>query len=299
MIARTLCFSSVGKLSIRLNQLVWTPQDGETRTMPIEDIGIVMLESEKIDITAACLQSLSEQNVAVIVCDRTHMPSAQLLPYAANLTSQETIEAQLAATEAVNGRLWRQICRRKILNQANLMTFLGKDEHVASMKILAQQMKNGDPANCEGQAARIYFHALGPEGFHRDREGDWPNAPLNYGYALLRAAVARALVGSGLCCFRGIHHHNRYNAFCLADDIMEPYRPYVDQYVLGEVRPFDVPAKELTKEMKMRLFQMLTCDVNLGEYRRPLQVALTYTTSSLAKYYLGKTEELVLPELHT
>lgn len=265
--------------------------------VPIEDVGLVMLESEKIEVTTACLQELADGNVAVVVCDRAHTPAAQLLPYAANLTSQETIEAQLAATEAVNGRLWRQICRRKILNQAGLMKVLGKEENLASMKILAQQMKNGDPANCEGQAARMYFHALGPEGFRRGREGDWPNAALNYGYAILRAAVTRALIGSGLCCFRGVHHHNRYNAFCLADDIMEPYRPYVDQYIFGKVRPFDVPTKELTKEMKARLLQMLTCDVQLGDFRRPLQVALSYTTSSLAKYYLGKSEELVLPEL--
>ena len=296
MIARTLCFTSCGKLSVRLDQLVWLPQDGEVRTMPIEDIGIVMFESEKIEVTTACLQALSDGNVAVVVCDRFHTPSAQLLPYTANLTSQETIEAQLAATEAVNGRLWRQVCRRKILNQAGLMDFLGKGENIASMKILAQQMKNGDPANCEGQAARMYSHALGPDGFRRDREGEWPNAALNYGYAVLRAAVTRALVSSGLCCFRGIHHHNRYNPFCLADDIMEPYRPYVDQYIFGKVRPFDVPANELTKEMKARLLQMLTCDVWLDGLRRPLQVALSYTTSSLAKYYLGKVDRLVLPE---
>lgn len=299
MITRTLCFTSIGKLSVKLDQLVWMPQEGETRTVPIGDIGIVILESEKIVITTACLQALAEGNVAVVVCDQAHTPSAQLLPYAANLTSQETIEAQLSATEAVNGRLWRQVCRRKILNQADLMKFLGKSENVASMRVLAQQMKNGDPSNCEGQAARMYFHALGPEGFHRDRDGDWPNAALNYGYAILRAAVARALIGSGLCCFRGIHHHNRYNAFCLADDIMEPYRPFVDQYVFGKVRPFDVPMAELTKEMKARLLQMLTCDVRLGEFRRPLQVAISYTTSSLAKYYLGKSEELALPEFGT
>ena len=297
MIARTLCFSSSGKLSVKLEQLVWSGADGTQRTMPVEDIGFVILESEKIEITAACLQLLAERNVAVVVCDRTHTPSAQLLPYAANLTAQETVEAQLAATEAVNGRLWRQICRRKILNQAGLMRLLDADANVPSMRILAQQMKNGDPANCEGQAARMYFHALGPEGFRRDRDGDWPTAALNYGYAILRAAVARALVGSGLCCFRGIHHHNRYNPFCLADDVMEPYRPYVDQYVFGKVRPFDVPMREITREMKARLLEMLTCDVKVGEVRRPLMIALSLTTASLAKYYLGKAEELALPEL--
>lgn len=296
MIARTLCFSSVGKLAVKLGQLVWESEHGEKKTMPVEDIGFVILESEKISISAACLQFLAEKNVALVVCDKSHTPSAQLLPYAANLTTQETIEAQISATDAVQGRLWRQICRRKILNQAELMERLGVEDQMSSMKILAAQVKNGDPANCEGQAARIYFHALGPGGFKRDREGEWPNAPLNYGYAILRAAVARALVGSGLCCFWGIHHHNRYNPFCLADDMMEPYRPFVDQYVLGKVRPFDVPSREMTHEMKARLLEMLTCDVRLGDYKRPLMVALSYTTSSLAKYYLGKGEELLLPE---
>lgn len=295
MIARTLCFSSIGKLSVRLEQLVWEDESGKKKTIPVEEIGFIILESEKISVSAACLQFLAEKNVALVVCDKSHTPSAQLLPYAANLTSQETTEAQLAATDAVQGRLWRQICRQKILNQAGLMERLEVTEQLSSMRILATQVKNGDPANCEGQAARVYFHALGPEGFHRDRDGDWPNAALNYGYAILRAAVARALVGSGLCCFRGIHHHNRYNPFCLADDVMEPYRPYVDQYVLGKISPFDVPQKELSKEMKARLLQMLTCDVNLGEYRRPLMVALSYTTASLAKYYLGKGDELLLP----
>lgn len=298
MLARTLCFSSIGKLSVKLEQLVWENAEGEKRTVPVEDVGFIILESEKISISAACLQFLAEKNVALVVCDKSHTPSAQLLPYAANLTSQETIEAQLSATDAVQGRLWRQICRQKILNQAGLMEQLGVTDKLTSMKILATQTKNGDPANCEGQAARVYFNALGPKGFHRDRDGDWPNAALNYGYAILRAAVARALIGSGLCCFRGIHHHNRYNPFCLADDVMEPYRPYVDQYILGRVRPFDGPQRELTKEMKERLLQMLTCDVNLGEYRRPLMVALSYTTSSLAKYYLGKGESLLLPEFN-
>jgi len=131
----------------------------------------------------------------------------------------------------------------------------------------------------------------------RDREGGWPNAPLNYGYAILRAATARAIVGSGLACFRGIHHHNRYNAFALADDIMEPYRPFVDQYVLGKVRPFDVPMEELTKEMRARLLQMLTCDVMLGDVQRPLMIALSSTTASLARYYMKESNELALPRL--
>lgn len=296
MIARTLCFTSIGKLSVRYEQLVWSPSDGGQKTMPIEDIGIIILESDKIDVTTSVLQSLAEHNVAVVLCDKAHMPSAQILPFAANSTASESMVAQLSATDAVQGRLWRQIIRQKIRNQAMLMQRLGTD-NFRRLFSLVDEVKNGDPQNCEAQAARIYFQTLGPDGFVRDREGDWPNAPLNYGYAILRAAVARALVGSGLACFRGIHHHNRYNAFALADDVMEPYRPFVDQYVLGKVRPFDVPLKELSREMKARLMEMLTCDVKMGEVRRPLMVALSYTTASLASYYKKEVDELALPRL--
>lgn len=297
MIAKTLCFSSMGKLSLRYEQLVWTADSGEKRTIPIEDIGFVILESEKVELTSAALQFLSENNVAVVVCDKTHTPSAQLLPYVANTTASESIEAQLAATDAVRGRIWRMIVRQKIRNQAALLERLGA-KGAKRLLALAEEVKNGDPANCEAQAARIYFQSLGPDGFVRDRDGAWPNAPLNYGYAILRAATARALVGSGLVCFHGVHHHNRYNAFALADDMMEPYRPFVDQYVLGKVKPFDEPSDELTKEMRARLLQMLTCDVNLGDVRRPLMVALSFTTASLVRYYMKKSDELALPEFN-
>ena len=297
MTARTLCFSSVGKLSLKLEQLFWSAESGEKRTVPIEDIGFVILESNRIEITSAALQFLSANNVAVVICDKSHTPSAQLLPFVANTTAAESIEAQLAATDAVNGRLWRMIIRQKIRNQAALMDRLGATG-AKRLSTLADEVKNGDPINCEAQAARIYFQSLGPDGFVRDRDGTWPNAPLNYGYAILRAATARALVGSGLACFHGIHHHNRYNAFALADDMMEPYRPFVDQYVLGKVKPFDVPMGELTKEMRARLLQVLTCDVDLGNVRRPLMVALSFTTASLARYYKKDPDELALPKFN-
>ena len=296
MITRTLCFSSIGKLSLKHEQLVWTPAEGNVRTAPVEDIGFVVLESEKIDVTTAALQFLSENNVAVVVCDKAHFPVAQLLPYSANTVSAETAEAQLAATDAVQGRLWKFVVQRKIRNQATLMQRLGVAQW-KRLETLACEVKNHDPANCEAQAARIYFQSLGPEGFVRDRDGAWPNAPLNYGYAILRASVARALVGSGLVCFRGMHHHNRYNPFALADDVMEPYRPFVDQYIFGKVRPFDIPMKELTKEMRARLLEMLTCDVKMGDVKSPLMVALTRTTASLARYYRKESCDLALPEL--
>ena len=295
MIARTLSFSSPGKLFAKDAQLVYEGEDGVRRSFPIEDLGFVILETGLMTVSSHCIRQLADANVALVVCDATHTPSAQMLPFAAHTTTQETVAAQLGATAAVQGRLWRQVVRAKILNQSELLRRLGFDAS-RRLRAMADEVKNYDAENVEAQAARIYFRTLAPNpGFVRAREGTWPNPALNYGYGVLRAAVARALVGSGLTCFRGVHHHNRYNAFCLADDMMEPYRPFVDQYVFGHVPPFDVQATELTREMKARLLQMLTCDVKTGDLKRPLMVALTYTTASLAKYYLGKTDHLVLP----
>ena len=296
MIARTLCFSSPGRLSLKYEQLVWLSGEGDARTVPIEDIGVIILESERIEITVSLLRFLAEKNVAVVVCDSSHTPSAQLLSYAAHTTAAEHMEAQLNASEAVCGRLWRQVCRQKILNQLALVGRLGY-EASPRFRELVDAVKNGDPSNCEGQAARMYFQTVAPKEFVRDRYGDWPNGPLNYGYAVLRAAVARAIVGSGLACFCGIHHHNRYNAFALADDVMEPYRPFVDQIVFSGDPPFDKPESELTKEMKARLLQVLSCDVRLGGYTRPLMVALSYTTASFVRAFKREATELVLPEM--
>lgn len=295
MIARTISFGSPGRLFVRDEQLVYEDKNNERRTFPIEDLGFVLIESEQITLSATCLRKLAESNVATIICNATHTPSAQLFPFAAHSTSQETVSAQLAASDAVQGRLWRQIVRQKILNQASLLELLNAPSEGRRLRTLANEVKNRDPANCEAQAARVYFQTLMPPHVIRDPDGAWPNAPLNYGYAILRAAVARALVGSGLLCLKGIHHHNRYNPFCLADDIMEPYRPFVDQYVLGKVKPFDVPLQELTQPMRARLLQMLTCDVKMGNLKRPLMVALSYTTASLSRYYRGETDKLVLP----
>lgn len=295
MIARTLSFSSPGRLTAKDAQLVYEGEDGVKRSFPIEDLGFVILETGLMTVSSHCIRQLADANVALVVCDETHTPSAQMLPFAAHTTTQETVAAQLSATAAVQGRLWRQVVRAKILNQSELLRRLGLDAS-RRLRTMADEVKNYDAENVEAQAARIYFRALAPDpDFVRSREGPWPNIALNYGYGVLRAAVARALVGSGLTCFRGIHHHNRYNAFCLADDMMEPYRPFVDQYVFGRIPPFDIKSEELTREMKARLLQTLTCDVRTGELKRPLMVALTYTTASLAKYYLGKADSLVLP----
>lgn len=296
MIARTLAFSSPGRLSVGNLQLVYDGKDGVHRTFPIEDLGFVIVETGQVTLSAAVLQQLAEANVALVVCDSSHMPAAQLQPFAAHSTMQETVAAQFDVTEAVQRRLWRQIVRTKILNQAALLGELGFPVQRSRLETMAKAVKNYDKGNFEAQAARLYFQTLAPDAeFSRDRYGLWPNPALNYGYAILRAAVARALVGSGLSCVRGIHHHNKYNPFCLADDLMEPYRPFVDQYVFGREPPFGGEGTELTREMRARLLQVLSCDVKAGGLKRPLMVALSYSTASLAKFYLGKAEKLVLP----
>ncbi len=297
MIAKTLSFSSHGRLSVKDAQLVYDGSDGVHRTFPVEDLGFVIVETGQMSITSSCLQHLADSNVALVVCDAAHMPCSQMLPYAAHSTAYETMMAQLAASDAVQGRLWRQVIRQKITNQSALLKRLGHDTEALRLENMAEAVKNRDTDNMEAQAARIYFRTLAPSSdFTRDRNGVWPNAALNFGYAVLRAAMARALVGSGLVCFRGIHHHNRNNAFALADDMMEPYRPFVDQYVLRGEAPFDVPAEELTREIRARLLEMLTCDVAMGDLKRPLSIALTFTTASLARHYLGETKVLALPE---
>ena len=297
MIAKTLSFGSPGKLTVKNRQLVYEGEGDLHRTFPIEDIGFVIIETGLMTISSSCIQQLAENNVALVVCDKSHTPSAQMLPFSAHTTAHETVVAQIAATDAVNGRLWRQIVKAKIRNQATLLMKLKYDSEARRLFNMVEEVKNRDVGNLEAQAARIYFQTLAPfEGFVRDKDGPWPNPALNYGYAILRAAVARALVGSGLNCMVGIHHHNRYNAFCLADDMMEPYRPFVDQYVFREGSIFRDKDMILTKETKAVFLSALTCDVAMGSIMRPLSIALTFTTASLAKYYLGKTESLVLPE---
>lgn len=294
MFAKTLFFSSPGRLTTQYEQLVYDGEDGVHRTFPIEDLGIVIIETTLMTISTALLQKLAAANVACVVCDTSHMPTAQLLPYAGHTTTQETVTAQFATSEAVQGRLWRRLVQAKILNQSRLLLRLNKIAPARRLNGLATEVKNYDETNCEAQAARIYFQSL-MSGVNRDPDGDWPNCALNYGYAILRAAVARALVGAGLLCIRGIHHHNRYDAYCLADDVMEPYRPFVDQYVFSGEPPFDHPAAKLDKTMKAALLRMLTCDVQMGTIKRPLAIALTFTAASLAKFYLGEEVTPALP----
>lgn len=310
MIKKTLCFSNPAYLSLRNNQLVIKLPEIEKAesltedfkkstevTRPIEDIGVVVLSHKQITITSGALEALLANNCAVITCDAKSMPVGLLLPLTGNTTQSERFRDQLEASQPLRKQLWQQTIQYKIRNQAAV---LGKCPNVETdcMQIWANNVKSGDPDNLEARAAVYYWKSLFghiPD-FIRDREGVAPNNLLNYGYAILRAVVARSLVASGLLPTLGIHHHNRYNAYCLADDIMEPYRPYVDQLVFDITEQYGEDV-ELSKDIKAELLSIPTLDVVIAGKRSPLMVATAQTTASLYKCFSGELRKVAYPEM--
>lgn len=294
MLKKALFFSTPFCLSLRNNQMIINTKEMPEmqRSVPIEDIGFVILEHQQTNITLPLLNALSDNNVAVVFCGDNFMPNAMLMNLDSNKTQGESYRAQIEASEPLKKGLWKQIVEAKIRNQAALLNKLGKNGEV--LKPYYTNVKSGDSDNREGVAAKIYWDELFGEDFIRSREGVEPNNMLNYGYTLLRAAVARSLMGSGLFPAFGIFHRNRYNAFPLADDIMEPYRPYVDEIV------FDLYAngeRKLTKDVKSQLLRLLFTDTAFGKITRPLDVGLTMTSASLAKCFSGIQKKIAYPLL--
>ena len=311
MIKRTLCFSNPAYLSLSNQQLVIklpavatnkslpeSFQEKSTVTVPIEDIGIVILDNKQITITQGLLESLLENNCAVVTCDSSHLPVGLMLPLCGNTVQNERFRAQIDASLPLKKQLWQQTVRQKILNQASVLEKCTNEEHPC-MRIWANEVRSGDPDNTEGRAAAYYWKNLFKgivEDFVRDREGVAPNSFLNYGYAILRAVIARSLVSSGMLPTLGIHHHNRYNAYCLADDIMEPFRPYVDYFVYQYFTQHP-NKKEFDKDFKAEFLKIPTFDVTIDGKRSPLMVAATTTTASLYKCFSGELRKVSYPEM--
>ena len=307
MIKKTLYFGNPMYLSLRNAQLVLRKPDADKleesfkqdaeRTIPIEDIGVVVLDNRRITITTGAMEALLGNNCAIITCDSTNLPVGLMLPLSGNTTQSERFRNQIDASLPLKKQLWQQTIRQKILNQA---TVLNKNTGaiVKNMQVWANEVKSGDPDNLEARAAAYYWRNLFPTlpNFVRGREGDPPNNLLNYGYAILRACVARGLVGSGLLPTLGIHHHNRYNAYCLADDIMEPYRPFVDDLVINIMQEYP-DYSELTQSIKTALLMIPSLDVMLDGKRSPLMIAVGQTTASLAKCFNGELRKIAYPEL--
>lgn len=309
MIKKTLYFGNPTYLSLRNNQMVIKlPEVEKCNTLsdsfkkqsevtkPIEDIGVVLLDNKQITITSALLDALLENNCAVITCDSKSMPVGLMLPLCGNTTQNERFRSQLDASLPLKKQIWHQTVKQKILNQASVLREK-RGEDVRCMEVWANDVRSGDPDNLEARAAAYYWKNVFSDipNFTRSRDGVAPNHLLNYGYAILRAVVARGLVGSGLLPTFGVHHHNRYNAYCLADDIMEPYRPYVDALVIDMVAEMGV-SDELTKEMKARLLSIPVLDVVIGGKRSPLMIAVGQTTASLYKCFNGELRRVLYPE---
>jgi len=307
MIKRTLYFGNPAYLKTANEQLVVevvesvhvNSQGAEvqktTKTIPIEDIGLLIIDHQQVTITQALLSKLLANNTAVITCDDTHHPTGMMLTLDGHSLQSQKFQAQVDATLPLKKQLWQQTVAAKIGNQAVMLAFRRQENKL--LLSLAASVKSGDSENAEAQAAVYYWKRVFPDflEFRRERYGPPPNNLLNYGYAILRALVARSLVGSGLLPTLGIHHRNQYNAFCLADDVMEPYRPYVD-YVVFQIVRNNGQNLEMSPSMKKALLEVPAMDVVIDGKKSPLMNAVQRTTASLAKCFEGTSRKLLYPE---
>ena len=294
MIKRTLYFGNPTRLSIQQQQLLIKTDEKEVR-VAIEDIGVIVIDHYQVSVTHAVLHKLLDNNAAVITCNDKHHPAGLLLNLDGHTQQSEKFKAQIEASEPLKKQLWQQTIKAKINNQSAVLSTWEIDN--SYLKRYAQLVLSGDTSNQEAQAARYYWKMLFNEEdpfFVRERFGEYPNNFLNYGYAILRATVARGLVSSGLLPTLGIHHRNKYNAYCLADDIMEPYRPYVDHLV--KVIMLETSEQELTTDIKRRLLNIPNIDLKIDGKDSPLMVGLQRTTASLAKCFEGETKKILYPE---
>jgi CRISPR-associated protein Cas1 len=305
MIKKTLYFENPTYLSLKNKQLVIKLPEIENndtlpnkfkidniRTIPIEDIGTIVIDNKQITITHGLLEALLENNTSLITCDDSRMPVGLMLPLCGNTIQNERFRDQLNASIPLNKQLWQQTIQTKISNQAAVLKEK-RGVEVRNMLKWISEVKSGDKTNMEARAA-VYYWANLFDNFKRERSGQTPNNLLNYGYAILRAIVARGLVTSGLLPTIGIHHQNRYNAYCLADDIMEPYRPYVDKIV---VEMYDKGIIELNRDAKQTLLSIPVIEVIINGQRSPLMIAVGLTTSSLYKCFSGSSRKILYPEL--
>lgn len=290
MAYRSLLLTSPARVSCRRGQLVVCAE--EEHTFPIEDLSAVLVESRQTTLTAAALAALAQNGTAVYFCDEKHLPCALLQPFAQHSRQLEVTRAQLALGQAARKRAWQQIVTAKIQNQAECLALCGKETQAAWLFSRARAVSAGDKENIEATAAAFYFQALFGEGFTRGDETDTRNAALNYGYAILRGCMARAVTVYGLVPWLGLHHDSGLNAFNLADDLMEPYRPVVDLFVAANVDA----ESEMDTRQKGRLLNLLSVDVLSGGQRHSVSYAMERQVQSLRRLLDGPAT-LLLPKL--
>lgn len=292
MLKKSILLENKTSLTTKSQQLVIKTEVRET-TIPIEDIGYIVLDHPEIYLSIPALNLLINNNAAVIICNTNHLPNGMFLNLNSHHIQQEIFKNQIIASAPLKKQLWQQTIVEKITNQGLLLEKITNKKN--NFTFLASKVLSGDTSNMEGVAAAFYWKVFFEQKFKRERFGDYPNNFLNYGYAILRAATARALSGSGLLNTLGIHHKSKYNAFALADDIMEPFRPLVDEKVAEIMQKYS--DKELNTAIKAELLQILTRTVYFKEEKSPLMVALQKTASSLQQCYTGNRKRIKYPKL--
>ena len=297
MIKRTILIENKSTVTVKNQQLVLKTTLRES-SIPIEEIGFLVLDHPEIYLSIPAMNQLIENNTSVIVCGKNHLPNGLFMNLNSHHIQQEIFRNQIEASAPLKKQLWQQTIIEKIKNQGQLLEKITKTSN--SFEFLARKVLSGDSSNMEGVAAQNYWKVFPipngeKNGLKRERFGDYPNSFLNYGYAILRAATARALSGSGLLNTLGIHHKSKYNAFALADDIMEPFRPIVDEKVFEIMQHYD--EEELNTAIKAELLQILTRTVYFKEEKSPLMVALQKTASSLQHCFTGDRKKIKYPKL--
>ncbi len=282
-------------LSIRYGQLVLKREGEQISSIPCEDVGVLLVDHRGITYTHSVFTELLKNGAAIVLCGENHHPSGMFLPIESNSVQTERYRNQIEAKEPVKKRLWQQIIRVKIRHQAKLV----KEDEVTyrALKILAKKVRSGDPDNIEARVSKKFWNSFfEDESFRRDINGPSPNNMLNYGYMVMRAAVARAICSAGLLPSLGLHHRNRYNAFCLADDVLEPFRGFVEARV-KQLYEGGEGTEDLGQYVKARLLDVLYEEVNIAGFKGPLMVGLHRTAASLYRVFAGEQEKIELPKL--
>ena len=292
MIKKSILIENKTSITAKNLQLIIKSEIRES-TISIEDIGFLVLDHQEIYISLPAMNLLVENNTSVIICSKNHLPNGMFLNLNSHHIQQEVFKNQIEATVPLKKQLWQQTVVEKITNQGILLAKITENKN--TFEFLASKVLSGDTTNMEGVAAQQYWKSFFELDFKRERFGDYPNNFLNYGYAILRAATARALSGSGLLNTLGIHHKSKYNAFALADDIMEPFRPLVDEKVFEIMQNYD--EQELNTKIKAELLQVLTRTVYFKDEKSPLMVALQKTASSLQQCFMGNRKKIKYPRL--
>ncbi len=298
MIKKIINIDNPAYLSAKLEQLIINFKDEEkaSETIPFEEIGVLIFNNMQITASAVCLSKLNEYKAALVICDDSHLPSGLMLAFDGNFEQTERIKKQINLKLVNKKQAWAQIIRTKINNQSILLELLGKD--FQTLRALKDKVQSGDKTNREAVAAKYYWgYLFDNHNFYRDRYGPYPNNMLNYGYAILRAITARSIVAAGLHPSIGLHHHNQYNSYCLADDLMEPFRPFVDYLVLRIFEQYPEEVLKLPQEIRKKLLNIAFVDSEIDGIKHPLQNSVQITANSLFKFINGKTKKLDLPNL--